>query len=164
MYYFAYGSNLSTRRMLARIPDARFIGTGMIRGHQLRFHKIGLDGSAKCDALDTGHPEHVLHGAIYHIDADKITQLDHYEGAGQGYEKRHIKIIDQQGKYFDGFLYFATSIDCSLKPFDWYKQHVVNGSREHGFKAEYVADIIAVESISDPNTERSKTEFALYST
>ena len=50
MLYFAYGSNLSSARMAARVPSARVVARAQLPGHALRFHKVGRDGSAKCDA------------------------------------------------------------------------------------------------------------------
>ena len=47
MYYFAYGSNMLTRRLTvaARGPSAHAIAVGKLLGRQLQFHKVGLDGS-----------------------------------------------------------------------------------------------------------------------
>ncbi len=53
MLYFSYGSNMSSRRLLSRVPSARFITSASLPGHALHFHKKGLDGSAKCDAYET---------------------------------------------------------------------------------------------------------------
>jgi hypothetical protein len=55
MLYFAYGSNMSVSRLVARTPSAQPLGRCALRGHQLRFHKVGGDGSAKCDAFHTGN-------------------------------------------------------------------------------------------------------------
>ena len=50
--YFAYGSNMSQRRLQARVPSATFLGIGILLGHALAFHKISKkDGSGKCDIV-----------------------------------------------------------------------------------------------------------------
>ncbi len=41
--------------------------------------------------------------------------------------------------------YVATNVDSTLKPFDWYQAHVVEGAVEHGLPAEYIAGLRAVE-------------------
>ena len=40
MIYFAYGSNMLSRRFLKRVPSANALGTGILRHHQLAFHKV----------------------------------------------------------------------------------------------------------------------------
>lgn len=55
IYYFAYGSNMLTERLIARTPSARPVGTSLLPGHRLTFHKRGRDGSGKCDAFETAH-------------------------------------------------------------------------------------------------------------
>lgn len=49
--YFAYGSNMSSARLRARVPSCRPIGIAFLPGHELRFHKRSKDGSGKCDAF-----------------------------------------------------------------------------------------------------------------
>ena len=43
--YFAYGSNVLTRRLLKRTPSAVAIETGFVERHHLTFDKVGSDGS-----------------------------------------------------------------------------------------------------------------------
>jgi gamma-glutamylcyclotransferase len=44
---FAYGSNMLTRRLRERAPSARTVGTGVLHGHTLRWHKVGQDSSGQ---------------------------------------------------------------------------------------------------------------------
>ena len=62
MYYFSYGSNMSIRRFRLRVPSAACIGSGILKGHELRFHKVSSrDGSAKCDVVVTASPDQVAY-------------------------------------------------------------------------------------------------------
>ena len=54
LLYFAYGSNLHPTRLGDRAPSVELVGTAVLEGHALRFHKRGADGSGKCNALATG--------------------------------------------------------------------------------------------------------------
>ncbi len=48
--YFAYGSNMSVRRLVARLPSASVVTTGFVTGYKLVFDKLSKkDGSGKCD-------------------------------------------------------------------------------------------------------------------
>ena len=79
--YFAYGSNMATERLRARVPSARLMGSAVLAGHALRFHKPGSnDGSAKCDAACTGDAADTVFGALYSIDTTELVLLDKFEG------------------------------------------------------------------------------------
>ena len=56
----------------------------------------------------------------------------------------------------------GTAIDEALKPYSWYKDHVLAGSQEHGLPPDYVAEFIeAVEAVEDPDAKRDKKERAM---
>jgi len=68
MHYFSYGSNMSIKRLLSRVPSAKKIAIGKLEMHQLTFHKKSSnDRSAKCDANETANPEHYIHGVLFDI-------------------------------------------------------------------------------------------------
>lgn len=82
MYYFAFGSNMLTSRLQARVPSATALGRAFLQEHRLAFHKQGIDGSAKCDAFRTGRPDDCLPGVLFQIDPDELFRLDRAEGPG----------------------------------------------------------------------------------
>ena len=49
LLYFAYGSNMSSVRLRARVNSAQPLGVARLPGHRLRWHMHSLDGSGKCD-------------------------------------------------------------------------------------------------------------------
>ncbi len=163
MYYFAYGSNLSTKRLLQRIPSPRFVTVAQLSGHQLRFHKRSKDCSAKSDIHETGNPEDLVYGVVFDIsDADKRI-LDGYEGLGQGYEEKWAALITSSGEKITAVAYYATLIDETLHPYHWYKQHVLRGALEHGLPDRYVLTIRNTPSIDDPDRQRHIHEMGIYS-
>ncbi len=62
---FAYGSNMLVARIRERAPSARPLGVAELRGHELRWHKAGMDGSAKCDVVASSDPRAVVLGVVY---------------------------------------------------------------------------------------------------
>ncbi|MET0049639.1 MAG: gamma-glutamylcyclotransferase family protein [Candidatus Thiodiazotropha sp.] len=163
MYYFAYGSNLSTKRLLQRIPSACFVTVAQLSAHQLRFHKRSKDRSAKCDIHETGDPEDRVYGVVFEIsDADKRI-LDGYEGLGHGYEEKWAALVTSSGKEITAVTYFATLIDETLQPYHWYKQHVLRGALEYGLPERYVLTIRNTPSIDDPDPQRHIREMEIYS-
>lgn len=163
MYYFAYGSNMSARRLKARIPDARIIDTGCIAGHELRFHKASqIDGSGKCDICPSSEMDRCVYGVLYEISyADRI-HLDAVEGSGVGYIRKEVMVQLSNGAKCKAATYFALTVDASLRPYHWYKEHVLRGAEENQLPAEYIEKIASTTSIDDPNTERHEQEMAIY--
>jgi hypothetical protein len=163
MNYFAYGSNMSLARLSARIPSVRKLGVGAVSGYRLMFHKAGeRDGSAKCDAFFTGDPSHEVMGVVYEMDAGEKDRLDAIEGVGFGYENRLVEVRMSEGVVVTAWLYCATIIDSSMKPFDWYLEHVVRGAQENSLPPDYIGGILAVEAVSDPDTERASRERSIH--
>lgn len=160
--YFAYGSNMSTPRLGERSPSAHTVAVARLQRHRLRFHKGGRDGSGKCDADFTDDEADVVFGVVFEIAAAEKLQLDEHEGLGKGYEEKRVSIYTEDGRVLEALTYYATSIDPELKPYDWYKEHVLRGAREHGLPWEHIESIAAVEAIPDPDSPRCERELAIY--
>lgn len=159
--YFAYGSNMSSPRLQARIRSATAWCRARLFGHQLRFHKHSLvDGSAKCDAYLTGTAEDVVWGVLFSLDKSEKTQLDVIEG--DGYVSTLVEVELADGGILQAMTYRATMIKPELKPFDWYKRHVLEGAREHDLPSEYIAGIEAVTAVADADIERRARELGIY--
>lgn len=163
MKYFAYGSNMSLPRLQQRTPGARRLSMASLTAHTLRFHKVSsVDGSAKCNALYTGVPQHCIFGALFEIPHAEKPLLDSAEGLGFGYAEKAIQVHDANGKCHDALTYYATHIDDSLQPYSWYLQHVILGARETGVPADYLEQIMATRSIPDSDQTRNARERAIY--
>ncbi|KGJ89445.1 gamma-glutamylcyclotransferase family protein [Thalassotalea sp. ND16A] len=162
MKYFAYGSNMSVVRLKERAPSVDKIGVFMLKGHQLRFHKVGKDGSGKCDAYQTTNKDDKLFGALFEItEADKKV-LDRVEGLGDGYEEKVVTVKNDSGDVFAALMYYATCTDPSLKPFSWYLNHVVVGAKETNVPAQYLELIQSTQSVDDPDPNRDAKQRAMY--
>jgi gamma-glutamylcyclotransferase (GGCT)/AIG2-like uncharacterized protein YtfP len=160
--YFAYGSNMSSRRLQARVPAARVIGTATLAGHRLAFHKFShVDLSAKCDAFASLDESDRVIGVLYELPRSQKPALDEVEGLGIGYDEKRVQVHGPDG-HVEAFMYAATRIDASVKPFHWYKQHVIFGAKEHALPDAYLAFIDSFESIDDPDPERHARELNIY--
>ena len=162
MHYFAYGSNLSVSRLRKRVPSALALGVAVLRGHRLAFHKVGRDGSAKCNARMTGRQADDVHGVLYCMDARHKSRLDAAEGLGRGYQEKAVRVRLHDGRILTAFTYFATHIDTGLRPYAWYLEHVIRGAREHGLPRPYTMAIAAIDTIDDPDQARHRQELAVY--
>ncbi|TXS92902.1 gamma-glutamylcyclotransferase [Parahaliea maris] len=163
MRYFAYGSNMSLARLRERVPSAARIGCYALREHDLRFHKSGRDGSAKCDAFFTASGLDVIHGALFEIDPGEKPYLDRVEGLGFGYDEKEVILTASNGARVTAVTYVATVIDHTLKPYSWHLNHVHIGATEIAAPGDYVErKILAVDVIEDRDTARDSLERAIH--
>ncbi|MBT8436277.1 MAG: gamma-glutamylcyclotransferase [Gammaproteobacteria bacterium] len=162
--YFAFGSNLSSPRLLERIPRASKHCVATLPGHRLCWHKRGQDRSGKCDIAASDNPNDIVYGVVYLMTQDEKLQLDVHEGAGIGYERREVTVSGPQGVSINAFTYYALEIDHLRQPYHWYKEHVLRGALEHGFPEDYIETIRATPSIDDHDAERHWRELVIYET
>ena len=162
VYYLAYGSNLHPFRLTQRIASAELLGVAALPGKRLSFDKQSRDGSAKCMFVETGAPDHNLHGAVYSIDPREKATLDAIEGVGLGYD---VQIVEARidGVVYEAFTYAAatTHVRPGLLPYHWYRELVLLGAQYHGLPDDYVATIAAVTSVDDPDVDRARDKAML---
>ena len=167
--YFAYGSNMSERRLTTkdRAPSAKVIGTGVLDNHCLTFHKCSTDGSGKC-TIECSESDRV-YGVLFEINEDEECKLDKAEGAcgNGGYKKETFKVELCNAKckeYKDVKIYIAKCnyIDRTLKPYTWYKQHVLVGAIEQKLPPCYIDYLMGIEAKEHFNKEKEKCELSIY--
>jgi len=164
IYYLAYGSNMAENRLRARVVSAKKIGLVRLPGHRLTFDNASTkDGSAKCAALITGVSEDLVIAVLYQILATEKSVLDFYEGLGVEYRDAFIPIQLPAGDPAQALIYYPNNLNSQLRPFHWYKEHVLRGAQENGFPTDYIDQIRMIETIDDPDQERAARELSIYS-
>jgi gamma-glutamylcyclotransferase len=153
---------MSTRRLGERILSARPLTVSTLTGHQLCWHKLGRDGSGKCDAFYTGNEQHHVVGVLYEIARHDQPLLDQFEGVGAGYEVATVTLLLPSGEQQQAFTYRATHIDPHVLPFNWYKTHVIQGAREHRLPTAYIALLESVCAVDDSDQSRHARELLIY--
>lgn len=150
IHYLAYGSNLHPGRIGARLDRCIALASVELRGWSLRFHKSSADGSGKCDLV--ADELSVAYGVVYEISSADKRRLDKIEGAGQGY---HYARIGVSG-FGEASVYLAedSHIDGRLAPYDWYHAFVLSGAQHHHFPPAYIAELLNVDAVSDPDQVR----------
>jgi len=156
MKYAAYGSNLHPIYLKKRISSARLIGTSFLPNRSLRFHKRSKDRSGKCNIVSGDNGVYI---AIFHIGIKDKSNLDDIEGLGGGYSEVLLSVPE----FGDCFSYVAkeSHIDDGLVPFDWYKELVLVGAREHEFPEEYLNEIDAIDACPDPDPSRREKKWKI---
>jgi hypothetical protein len=91
--YFAYGSNMLTRRFRQRTPSAVAVGIGFVESYRLTFGKVSTDGSGKCTIERSDDPENEVYGVLFRVDTADSPRLDSAEGLGHSYIKEELGVV-----------------------------------------------------------------------
>ena len=139
-WYFAYGSNMSSRRLLARVPGARALGRAYVDGWRLAFNKPGIDGTGKANLV--ADPDETAWGVLYEIAPKDWPLLDQFEPR---YERAWFRTETGAGTICDAQAYlFAGAPDGpTLSPGAEYLAHLLTGAQEHALPGYYIARIRA---------------------
>ena len=138
------------------------ISVARLDKHRLKFHKKSNDGSGKCDAFYVDNPKDFIYGMLFELTTSQLWILDKYEGLGIGYEQKSVQVVTHDMGTLSALTYYATDIDSSLKPYQWYKEHVLYGAIEHNLPKDYISDIKKIGAMSDSNTKRHEKELMIY--
>lgn len=160
LYNFSFGSNMSSNRLLARLPNAKRVGTAILKGYELTFDMLFSDGSGKCSIQKTNKADALVYGVVYEVNTDEKLTLDAIEGPG--YDCVDITVELLNGQTIDTHCYIANTHDEDVLPYDWYVKHVYRGALEAGVPKAYSDAILNRPQKSDPNKERAAIEFAVH--
>lgn len=158
MHYFAYGSNMLSARLLARVPEARALGAAMLIDHELFCDKRSVDGSGKFTIV--AQAGGCVPGVLYNISQAGRAGLDAFEGPGYAAVDVEVEV---GGQPHTALVYVAHSDwrDASLKPYDWYLAFARAGAIEHDLPAPHQARLHVWPSQPDQNTERAALNRAI---
>lgn len=163
MLVFSYGSNMSSKRLEARIGKVAFISVAQLHSHQLRLHKESTDRSAKADAYFTGNEKDWIWGVLHHLQPQQKAILDRFENLGVSYHEKKVKVRTPAGQDYHTHLYIASErfINPDVKPYEWYMKFLVEGALEHQFPPHYVDHLKAIPFITDSDSQRRNTHFKI---
>jgi len=161
--YFAYGSNMSSRRLQARVSEAARVAVGVLNGYRLAFVRGEVnDGSGKCNLCPTLRDGARAHGVLWQLPGSGYDHLDEIEGVGYGYRRVQVEVHTGTGAVA-AYTYLAEACEAvhASPPYDWYLDFVVDGAREHALPWEYVTALLVQPVRTDPDLSRADRARAL---
>ena len=136
--YFAYGSNLKLARMRERVPSTRVVAPAWLEEFRLALDKRGGDGSGKANLVRKAGSR--VWGVVYAFESGAWEALDAHE---RGYERIAVAVA-AEGRRLEAQTYVALLPTGDPVAFDWYKRLILEGAREHGLPAEWLAVLEAL--------------------
>jgi len=131
--YFAYGSNMDTQRLRSHAPSATVVGPAKLLDKSIVFNKRSTDGSGKANLVDS--PGDVVWGVLFELDS---TELDRLDRAERGYERTTLTVWSAGGNSVMAQVYTSAQFTANPVPYDWYKNLVLAGAREHELPRQYL--------------------------
>ena len=137
-YYIAYGSNLSVDQMETRCPDARPIGTAVLRDWRLVFRL-----HATIEEQVGGEVPVV----VWAISGRDERNLDHYEGFPNYYHKKTMPINvkffkDGKRKTVNAMVYIMNNGHPVEMPYFDYYNVIAEGYRRFGFNLKVLREAL----------------------
>ncbi|RLB60030.1 MAG: hypothetical protein DRI90_14685 [Deltaproteobacteria bacterium] len=132
VHYFAFGSNMSQPRMVARIQEAEDLGQGSLEDWVFVCNKSGMDGSAKANLVR--RPGARVWGVVYRFPSSRLPELDIIEG---GYRRVRVE-VQSHGHRLPCEAYCSDRLTDAPIPFGWYKDLMVAGAEQHGLPEQHI--------------------------
>jgi len=138
-WYFAYGSNMSARQMATRCPGATAYGPARLEGYRLAFDLPSRHwGGWVADVLP--EPGSTVWGVLWRLHPEHWAILDDYEDVDeQRYRRLTLEVVSADGWPVRAQLYRVVTPRGEGRPSARYLATLLEGAREHGLPAEYVA-------------------------
>ena len=142
LWYFAYGSNLHRDVFIGRRQMQPLdVHWGWLAGYRLCFN-IPVGPGERGVANIAPDPAQQICGALYLLTTADCERLDNSEGVGVGlYRRTPVGIVTGTGKRVGGFTYQSSVIAEGRKPSPRYMGLVLEGARQHGLPAEWIASL-----------------------
>jgi len=144
IHYFAYGSNLSSAQMIARMgPFPAAFGRPRIArlaGFRLAFNMRGETGQIYANIVQPG--EEVM-GVVYECAEEALEKMDRFE---VGYHRERVEVVSEGGDVIEAVTYVAEAghVVEGGSPGEEYLQRILRGGREHGLPESYLRQIAAL--------------------
>ncbi len=140
LWYFAFGSNVSTRRMrriVGRWKDAR---RAVLRGYDAGFFSYSKVWG--CGVLDIVEREGAsVPGVAYLIDEGGASQLDKYEGVPLVARRLHVEVeVEGLGKV-NAYTYVMLDRRKFVQPSSAYLDSLLSGLREWGY-SDWIEEVL----------------------
>jgi hypothetical protein len=151
--YFAYGSNMSSARLLARVPGATPRGAARLDGWRLVLDKPSRDGSAKANIEAWSGA--CVWGVAWSIPEPAWPVLDRYE---PGYDRMVCRLLDTSDAVLEAITYVYRGTSTTVAAYDWYVEHLIAGAEEHALPPSYRRGLLALRADAWPEGAGAGTD------
>jgi len=136
MYHFAYGSNLNHKQMNCRCPDNKFIKRVYLSNYKFVYDGCSSTwGGAVANILESA--DSIVWGGLYEISKSDLANLDKREGYPDSYDRKKLKVEDDQGNIYKAITYFRIGEKIGIPSYE-YKKIIIDGAKDCNLPDNYV--------------------------
>jgi hypothetical protein len=159
--YFAYGSNLCSRQMARRCPDAVDPRPAVLRDHDWLINQRGV-------ATVESFSGNQVHGVLWQLSDDDLAALDNAEGVPVRYRRDLLTVSTHDGPS-DAWVYIDHRVTPG-PPRHGYLERIIGGALEHGLPERWIeflsrwdpqssAELLAQPGVTETSRLRSRLGF-----
>lgn len=143
VYYFAYGSNMSTARLIGRGVDVLSSGKGILDHWHLVFNKKSYRNREYGFANIEPQWGNTVNGVLHEVGGKDLPKLDKFEGYPKHYQRTVLTVLDigESGpRTISAVVYIANrkwTTSLPLKMSEDYASHIREGLLEHDIDENY---------------------------
>ena len=145
--YFAYGSNISSHRMINE-RKINFISRkfAILENYKLVFNKVSKNNAYLGYANIIESKENIVEGALYEINDSDLKIIDRFEGFPNHYYKANVEIICD-GQKIESVVYIANPmmIRENIKPDKKYLNYLLEG--KDIFSQDYYDNLLSTKTL-----------------
>lgn len=130
--YAAYGSNTYTPQMNRRCPEARVVGTGVLKDYELEFRGA---------ATVVPKPGAQVPVVLWEITDLNEIRLDVCEGVPHGVYCKETVTVEMDGKPISGMIYMKIG-GSIFPPKEGYAKRMLLGYKQNGLDVQYIHDAL----------------------
>jgi gamma-glutamylcyclotransferase (GGCT)/AIG2-like uncharacterized protein YtfP len=129
MYYFAYASNLSHKRMLERCPDCKPKSTATLHNYKLIFTGWSRKWHGGVATIRASRGSRVI-GGVYEISERCLRSLDEQEGYPAIYDRINVSVATKDGNLVDAVTYIKREQSEEAEPSKEYLAVISEGYKD----------------------------------
>ena len=129
MYYFAYASNLSQKRMSECCPDSKPAFTATLTNYKLIFTGWSRKWRGGVATIRPFRGGRVI-GAVYEISERDLGFLDKHEGYPSIYDRLNVVVISKDGEPVEAATYIKREQAEETQPSEQYLEVIRQGYKD----------------------------------
>jgi len=152
--YFAFGSNLKSKRVKINSPSAEFVGWAVLDNFRLAFAGLSKRWHGASATIIPDTTDHVI-GCVWSIEKSNLPELDRQEGVHQKiYEPIQLTVRLNDDSNVTCRSYRKLGVDDVIDgkapipedlPSHAYLSVIIDGAIEHNFPEKYIAKLNGIK-------------------
>jgi len=157
VYYFGYGSNMSSRTLQRRKVTPKNSQAAKLVGYKLAFTLEGATSVEPRFCNIEPDPNKSVHGVLHEITPKQMAQLYREEGDGKAYKKEPVEVITYLRKKVKAYAFILPLDHPNRKeesaPSKRYLGLLIHGAEESGVDVEYLNYLRTIQTAPLPQLD-----------